>query len=583
MTDSSTRGEGWGWDQTGPAWGARAFAPKSGQDHLGLGSVSSDRILPALSPGINVLTVHPRYWSFYSWVLDDYWAADLPRNRASFVSFYRPREALFSMACHVCDAPEHATIAGNVNGSRRISPKVNDPDFDPQFDYIKEPLGGYGLYYRSAMELTGSLVVASPANGFPVDAPTPIGRALAASFRSAVAGTKVSELLSEGRVSQPIAREALVEFARKACLCKLRVAETYDLPLLRDLFLHSGTPSEVTSRGETLRMLLDLSTCRQAEELSQDDFRQLVYFRQLDGSDYVPRPELVDVARRWRVYQGREYFAYVFNRLLRWVSRRGLAATDGGLTVLPKGELWALVDDSMDRSSLGDDLGLTLPVVDARTRASSLLEGLLAEVDASPDADGIWPRTEGLDEHALYIACREYDEDDGRTLVALLAMVLLLRERFGLPSRAMEYANEQVLVAEGGSLRIGMARFMHQLNQRILRDLTLGELARWLIEDCVIVQHERVATAKLPDDTYRVRRVGDAVRFFAQESPAVFNDSRFRALSTTVHELGWVSTFNEADRQLTESGERLLIDGDLPAGALASAAAAFGEPETDSA
>jgi hypothetical protein len=64
----------WGWEQTGPAWGARAFAPKSGQDHLGLGSVSSDRILPALSPGINVLTIHPRYWSFYSWVLDDFWS-----------------------------------------------------------------------------------------------------------------------------------------------------------------------------------------------------------------------------------------------------------------------------------------------------------------------------------------------------------------------------------------------------------------------------------------------------------------------------------------------------------------------------
>jgi len=57
--------------------------------------VSSDRILPALSPGINVLTIHPRYWSFYSWVLDDFWSADLSRNRAAFVSFYRPREAVF--------------------------------------------------------------------------------------------------------------------------------------------------------------------------------------------------------------------------------------------------------------------------------------------------------------------------------------------------------------------------------------------------------------------------------------------------------------------------------------------------------
>lgn len=65
-------------------------------------------------------------------------------------------------------------------------------------------------------------------------------------------------------------------------------------------------------------MLLDLSTCRQSQALTQDDFRQLVYFLQLDGADYEPRQELVEVARRWRVYQGREYFAYIFNRLLRW-------------------------------------------------------------------------------------------------------------------------------------------------------------------------------------------------------------------------------------------------------------------------
>jgi hypothetical protein len=86
-------------------------------------------------------------------------------------------------------------------------------------------------------------------------------------------------------------------------------------PLLRDLFLHSGTFQGITSRGETLRMLLDLSRCRPGEPIGQDDFRKVIYFRELEGSRYEPRAELVDVARRWRVYQGREYFGYVFNRL----------------------------------------------------------------------------------------------------------------------------------------------------------------------------------------------------------------------------------------------------------------------------
>ena len=193
-------------------------------------------------------------------------------------------------------------------------------------------------------------------------------------------------------------------------------------------------------------------------------------------------------------------------------------------------------------------------------------------VDVDVSADAVWPH-EGLDEHVLYQACRDFDTDDGRTLIALVALILLLRERFGLPKRGVEFRQEQSLLAEGGALRNGMARFMHLLNQRLLRDPTFVELAQWLIEDFVIVQHERVAIAKLPYDTYRVRRVGDGLRFFAQETPADFNDSRFRALSTTVHELGWVSTFREAERKLTPSGHALLMDGDLPSGALETAAA----------
>ena len=563
MAISNSQDAQWGWDETGPVWGARAFAPIKGQDHLGLGSVSSDRILPSLSPGINVLTIHPRYWSFYSWVLDDFWTADLPRTRSAFRDFYRPREALFAMACHVCDAPEHKTLLANVVGTRRVSPKAGDADFDPHFDYIKEALGGYGLYYRSAMELSGVLIVAGPSNGFPFDAPTPVGRALAAAFRDAVSGTRLAATFERGDLAALVPRDVLVEFARAACLCQLWVAESHDLPLLQDLFLHSGAPEDITSRSETLRMLLDLSLCRSSEAIGQDEFRQIIYFRELENSQYEPRAELVDVARRWRVYQGREYFGYVFNRLLRWVSRRGLAETDAGLTLLPLPGLWKLVAQALDDSATDPHMGLALPEVTASTRVADFLNALTEEVDVDVSADAMWPRHQGLDEHVLYQACQGFDTDDGRTLTALVALILLLRERFGLPKRSAEFAQEQSLLAEGRALRNGMARFMHLLNRRLLRDPTIAELARWLIEDFVIVQHERVATAKLPDDTYRVRRVGEGLRFFAQETPAAFNDSRFLALSTTVHELGWVTTFRDAERELTPSWRALLTDGDL--------------------
>lgn len=39
-----------------PYWTEKMYPPGGGQDHLGLGSVVTDGVLPRLSPGINVLT-----------------------------------------------------------------------------------------------------------------------------------------------------------------------------------------------------------------------------------------------------------------------------------------------------------------------------------------------------------------------------------------------------------------------------------------------------------------------------------------------------------------------------------------------
>jgi len=74
-----------------PQWIAKMYAAKAGRDHLGLGSVSSGQILPSLAPSINVLTIHPRYHSFYVFLLDEFWQQDLTRSSAAFIEFFRRR------------------------------------------------------------------------------------------------------------------------------------------------------------------------------------------------------------------------------------------------------------------------------------------------------------------------------------------------------------------------------------------------------------------------------------------------------------------------------------------------------------
>jgi hypothetical protein len=561
----------WGVDRTGPAWAARAYAPAGGQDHLGLGSVSSDRILPMLSPGINVLTIHPRYWSVYAWILDDFWAHDLPRTRAAFVQFYRPRETLFAFACQLCDTKEHTTVTGNIVGSRRTAGEAQTAtEFDAGFDYIKQALGGFGLYYRSAMEATGLIERADPTAGLPYDTVTPAGKALADAYRSEVAHTElVRTFLASPAVTGPVPRPVLEEFARKGCLCQLRKATDADLPLLQDLFTHLGDLAG--ARRGTLRFLLDLCTTTNGDGLNQDRFRQLIYFRSLDGETYLPQAGTAVIARRWRLYQAREYFAFALNRLWAWLARRGLDWSSDGLALVPLTDISNSLRDELDTSDMPAGREVTGPSLLADTPVADLVGWLTGRVDVNGDLNAVWPRDAAVDEHELFRWCSNAD-DDADTLVAMLSILLLVYQRIGTPARLLAAGSDMNIVREGGALRIGMARFFTALHQELKKNPTLMELLTWIYSSWIIPQHERVAVAKLVNgDTFRFRRVGTALQFFHQDAPAVLNDSRYLALSTTVHELGLVSALHQPQRKLTATGKALLSTGDLPAGAMAAA------------
>ena len=559
----------WGRDRTGPVWGARAYAPTGGQDHLGLGSVSSDQVLPLLSPGINVQTVHARYWSFYSYVLDEFWQRDLARSRASFAAFYRPREALFSFACLMCPHEEHRSIIqGGVVGSQRTAaPARTDSEFDPGFAYIKGLLGGYGQYYKYVMEYADLLVSSDPAAGVAFDAPTPEGRALAAGYRRAVERTRLVRDYFTGELVQPVPRDVLEEFAEAGCLCQLPCATGADLPLMQDMFLHAGSPREADARRATFRFLLDVSRSCQQVGIAASEFRQLAYFRRLEAGRYSPRPDLQAVARRWRLYQGREYFSFVFNRLWAWLTRVGSTMSHDGLTLVPMPDLWRHVTRLLDRNTFAQQLGLSGPAVTSQTITAEFADLLSRELNTRAGLDTGWSRHDTLDEHALYAWC-DNTEDDAETLVAMLALLLVLHLRFGTPKRQAELAPDIDLLTAGGNTRIGMAGLFSRLSRELMRGRTLAEDLQWLIADYVIAQHERVAVRKLPEDTFRFRGVGDSLRFFAMDAPVGLNNSRFDALSNVICELGFVSPLHERRRKLTESGKRLLEDGDLAAGAL---------------
>lgn len=472
------------------------------------------------------------------------------------------------------DAPEHASIQRGINGARVIGSMRDHPIFEPSVAagaYMKSSLGGYGLYYRTAMESTGVLAIARRGSGLPLDAPLPAGRAIAAAYREAISRTTLwKDYLSRDMTGQ-VRRDDLVEFARVGCLCQLPNASHAELPLLQDLFLHSPADGS-TQRRDTMRMLLELGTSYRGEPIDEDVYRHLIYFRQLNGAAYQPRPDLEATARYWRILQGREYFAYALNRLLEWLRANGIGNASGA-TTRPLQDVEALIDRAL--SNHGLDLSVT-----SHSAGSAFAQTLAQKVDVSPSIDLPWTSAKDWDEHDLYVATSPGRSlDDAATFVRLIALLTLLQQRFGTPERMLRLDPVATsLLSEGVSQRVGMALFFRQMNERLSNGASIGELAHWIVDTRVITQHERVATAKLPDDTFRVRRMGAMVMFYDREAFSPFNSSRFNALSTMVQELGFVSPYADAGRSLTQAGSQLLGSGDLPQGALKTAATTFEIP-----
>ena len=377
-----------------PQWIEPMYAPMMGQNHLGLLTVSNGEILPSLSPGIIVQTTHPRYHSFYAFVLEEFWERPLPRTRAALVDFYRPCEFVFSVGCQLCDRTTHEGTAGII-GSAKTAALASErrDEYDPGFEYIETPLGGLELYYRGVMTELGLTILGGhnipvPLRSgegeavFPIDVPTKQGSELAAAFRSAVEDTEWYRTHLGSR--EPIPLAVVEEFGRAACLCGLQDEAAPDHELLLDLFLHGG--EEAGRRRETFRLFLELVLRQTATWCA----RTTSAASSTSGGAAPPAmshaQELQEIHARWRLYQAREYYAYALNTLWAYFSDWGVRA-GGDLRPLPVDAFMAHCAEHLAFDDLAAALGAPAPDLSADSPWSELGTWLLATAGANAAAD----------------------------------------------------------------------------------------------------------------------------------------------------------------------------------------------------
>lgn len=537
------------------------YPSRTGRDHLGLGSVSSDQILPTLSPGINVLTFHPRYYSFYTFLLDEFWERDRPRSRRAWVRFYRPRAFIFSVGAYLCDQAEHRGV-DSIVGGQKTSPLARKQldTYDTTFNYIKSRLGGYGLYYRSVIAELGLVFPGGSGLPYPVDVPSERGKQVAGAFRRAVRSTAYyKDYFDKDEADVPI--EVIREFIHQACLCQLQVPGTPDRSKLLDVFLHAGAEPE--ARRATFRLFLDIANQTDGHAIDQDAFRQLLYFGETtSGATYDPLDEITDTHRRWRLYQAREYYAFALNAMWCYLCDWGLAE-GGDIRPIPLSHFWDHLDLALDLDALSRRLQVSTPGLSANSDYGSLLDWLRGSIgiaEGGPDASpGL---ASPVHEHRLYRLAKENRRSPDVMIAGMMAMLALIYVRFGQPD--LWLAPEWEISRMGADGRLSVDGFVKSIRRRMESGpVTVGEIARWLFADYIILQHQLIATSKLPDNTFRFRREGDRLRFHNLHNSLVFMNSRFEAISTTLHELGFCEDFGRPDHTLTGEGQTLLEKGDL--------------------
>jgi hypothetical protein len=310
-------------------------------------------------------------------------------------------------------------------------------------------------------------------------------------------------------------------------------------------------------------MLLDIAEQTQGHAIDEDTFRQLLFFQSADnGAIYSPSDSVQDAYRRWRLYQTREYYAFALNALWCYLCDWGLAQ-GGDVHPVPLSRLWQHLDAVLDFKALASWLDLPTPRLNAHSGLRTVMSWVLDLVGADRLSFNEQCKLDSpVHEHRLYRLALEHRDEPAIMVVGMVTMLIVIYLRFGHPDLWQQ--PEWEISRMGADGRLSVNGFFSALRRRLDGGrVELDAFVRWLYADYVILQHQLVATSKLPDNTFRFQREGNRLRFYVLPNSLTFMNSRFQALSTTVHELGLCGDFVDVDHSLTENGKRLLLEGDL--------------------
>jgi hypothetical protein len=512
-----------------PQWIGPALRLSRGLDPLGLQTITQDRIMPLLLPGVLVLSQRARLFSFYPFLVAEYQRLGGVATNTALSAFLKEREFDYAVAVQLCPNGCGDNSAGAV-GADRARPAGREAKAGaamvPRQESVKSFLGGYGLYYRSPLTDLGVVVArgtpTEDGEATPVEVVMPcgLGERLAEAFRTAISDTIYYRRYLRS-IERSVPTAALRELAVAACLCRLP-EHPGERDLLYEAFFAPQAPSLADACEQRRRsfalFLRELDRDGGVSD-SDDAFRAAIWAdfgQMLAAREGQASPALASTLARWAALVAKEYLQEALYTLWWDFCRRGPAAQpQDGFTAAA---LDTVIGAGVSPAATISGNGFTLtydPGMPTRRFAEQV-----AEVTAGVPLETL----------------RRWAVEAGNAPAALILLFATIG-RLPAPSRAP--AGWGQIGAQRSERQPGLLRFSRYLERHLEENPTIAATLIWIVRRFVIAAHEHAAYSKLPDFTFRFRHEAGRLRFYPLD-PGRYGlaDMRREAMSSLGEDLG---------------------------------------------
>lgn len=468
-----------------PEWIKPGLSVKTGRDPLGLQTITVDRIMPQLLPGILALSQRARYLSFYPFLLAEYQAHKLPPTNNALSTFVKAREYEYGLAVQLCPRGCGSRWSA-VIGKERVEPAVKGgADPQPRGESVQSFLGGYGLYYRSPLidlQVVAPLGTQLAATRTPVDVlrQDEWVTALAGHFGRAIRDTVYYRQYFWGTGPIPVA--VLREYAEAACLCRLPDALAEQEAIRNTLFVTRAewVNDVVEQRRRSFALFLRALEAVPTAAQDEGDFRRAVIDHAWPRlSDNTPEG---DTSARWAALIMKEYMQEALSCIWTEFCRTGFAAQ--GPDGMTPDEVKGLLRVGLLRAGVAEAEGRAIEITPDMP-ASSFREVVAAAT-----------RTASLEDLRSWAV-------EQQTAIAGLVLLFATFER--LPDPAVASVGWTDIAQQRSDNQPGLLILWRLLQDHIQAGETLADMLEWLASRYVIRAHEHIAYSKLPDFTFRFR------------------------------------------------------------------------------